>query len=435
MTTRPLLREPTSIAAPPPSSHDPTAPPPAPSERLAPIARRSRKRLWLSWAAVALVAAATFGAWRATHRALPVHYVTAPVTRGSVTRTITASGAVNPETTVQVGSYVSGVIVELTCDYNTRVHKGQRCAKIDPRPYQSALDQDRANLAAANAQLAKDQTTAAYAKASYDRAASLFDRSLVSQDDLDSAKSTCDAQTAQVDVDRAAIAQHQAAVSSAEINLDYTDIVSPVDGTVVLRNVTMGQTVAASFQTPTLFLIATDLTKMQVDTNVSESDIGGLRIGDRALFTVEAFPDRTFQGAVTQVRQAPQTVQNVVTYDVVLSAANADLLLKPGMTATALIVIERRDDVLRVPDQALRYTPGGVLGAAEGAGRDRDRAAGRLWVLRGGAPVAVTVTAGLDDDTYTEIVAGGLEAGDAVIVSEQSGTSTTAAERPPTLRF
>ena len=194
-------------------------------------------------------------------------------------------------------------------------------------------------------------------------------------------RASYDQAQAQIGVDEATIEQRQAQLAAAQVNLDYTNIVSPVDGTVVSRNVTMGQTVAASFQTPTLFLIATDLTKMQVDTNVSESDIGGIKDGNKAIFTVDAFPKRTFEGAVTQVRQSPQTVQNVVTYDVVVSVDNSDLALKPGMTAATRIVIDQRDDVLRVPSQALRYAPAGAASASRPQRRPRPA---QVWVLRDG---------------------------------------------------
>ena len=206
----------------------------------------------------------------------------------------------------------------------------------------------------------------------------------------------------------------------------------------VSRNVTVGQTVAASFQTPTLFLIATDLTKMQVDTNVSESDIGGIKDGDKALFTVDAFPKRTFQGTVTQVRQSPQTVQNVVTYDVVVSVDNHDLALKPGMTAANRIVIDERNDVLRVPSQALRYAPataGATRRSGKSTGTTRPTPQARVWVLRDGKPVRVAVTAGLDDDTYTEIVKGELKPGDQVIIAEQRNGNNNSRAAAPRLRL
>jgi HlyD family secretion protein len=402
-----------------------------------PATRRSGRR-WRWLIVVSALCAATavaVEAWRASHATATVGYVTASVTRGSVTRSVIASGSVNPVTTIQVGTYVSGVIEELYCDYNTRVRAGQLCAKIDPRPYQVVVDQDRANLSTAKAQLAKDQTGLDYAKLTLDRTADLRARGIVSQDTLDSATSAHAQAEAQVELDRSTVEQRQAALKAAEINLTYTKIVSPVNGTVVSRNVTMGQTVAASFQTPTLFLIATDLSKMQVDASVSESDIGGVKVGNHVTFTVEAFPNHVFNGDVTQVRQAPQTVQNVVTYDVVVSVSNPELLLKPGMTATVRIIIDRRDNVVRVPDQALRYTPGGLAtaGAAGGAVHGSG-ALTRVWVIRNGRPTAVPITTGLDDDTNTEVVQGEVKPGDAVVTSEQSGGGSSAS-RPPLFRL
>ena len=366
-----------------------------------------------------------------------VNYTTAPVTRGDVTRTVIATGTVNPVLTIIVGSYVSGVIQDIHCDYNTQVKKGQVCAQIDPRPYQSVVDQNQANLAVAKAQLEKDKANLAYAQLNYDRNARLAQTNAVSKDTLDAARNALNQATAQIGVDAATIEQRQAQLAAAQVNLDYTNIISPVDGTVVSRNVTVGQTVAASFQTPTLFLIATDLTKMQVDTNVSESDIGGIKDWDKAAFSVDAFPKRTFAGTVSQVRQSPQTVQNVVTYDVVVSVDNADLALKPGMTAATRIVIDERHDVLRVPSQALRYAPVGsgrtTTRRSTSAGRTGQAAQARVWVLRDGKPVRVAVTAGLDDDSYTEIVKGDLKAGDAVVVAEQRDAATKSALPRPRL--
>src|SRR5665647_3811035 len=208
--------------------------------------------------------------------------------------------------TIIVGSYVSGVIQEIHCDYNTEVKKDQVCAQIDPRPYQTVVDQNKANLAMAKAQIVKDQANFDYAQINYDRNVRLSQTNAISKDTLDIARNALDQARAQIGVDQATIAQRQAQLEAAQVNLGYTDIVSPVDGTVVSRNVTVGQTVAASFQTPTLFLIATDLTRMQVDANVSESDIGGIKNGDAATFTVDAYSKRLFKGTVTQVRQSPQ---------------------------------------------------------------------------------------------------------------------------------
>jgi len=391
-------------------------------------ANAHRRNVWLIAGLLSLAVLAAIGVtwWLVTAEAT-VRYTTAPVTRGDVTRAVTATGTVNPVLTIIVGSYVSGVIKEIHCDYNTQVKKGQVCAQIDPRPYQTVVDQNNANLTQAKAQLVKDQANFDYAQINFDRNARLAQTNAISKDTLDIAKNALDQARAQIGVDQATIAQRQAQLEAAQVNLGYTNIVSPVDGTVVSRNVTVGQTVAASFQTPTLFLIATDLTKMQVDTNVSESDIGGIKDYDKAFFTVDAFPKRTFEGAVTQVRQSPQTVQNVVTYDVVVSVDNADLALKPGMTAANRIVIDQRSDVLRVPSQALRYAPvtAGATRRTGTSGRTRPAAQARVWVLRDGKPVRVAVTAGLDDDTYTEIVKGEINPGDQVIIAEQRGSNNS----------
>src|SRR5262245_27127551 len=341
-------------------------------------------------------------------------YVTAEVTRGPVVRTITTTGAVDPVITVEVGAYVSGTIQSCSCDYNTKVRAGQLCAKIDPRPYQVVVDQDAANLANAQAQLKKDQASLAYAKISYDRDKGLLHHGIVSRDTVDNDKSTYDQAVAQVKVDESTIQQRAASLHAAQVNLDYTNIISPVDGTVVSRNIALGQTVAASFQTPTLFLIAQDLTKMQVDTNVSESDVGNAKVGEKASFTVEAYPGRTFWGQVAQVREAPITVQNVVTYDVVVSVDNPDFALLPGMTANTRIITDERDEVLRVPVRALRFAPQGA-GAPDrkketGSHKDGGAKSAAVWILRDGRPERVSVTSGLADGTNAEITGTSLTA-------------------------
>jgi HlyD family secretion protein len=372
------------------------------------------RRPWRSLA-IALVALLVAGAVAMAVRpsAPTVHYATTAVTRGPVVRTVSATGTVNPELTIIVGSYVSGVIQSLSCDYNTRVVPGQVCAKIDPRPYQTAVDQAKANLAVARAQLEKDKANLAYTKVNSERLTWLAQHDAAARDAADLSRSNYDQAQAQVGLDAATIEQRQAELEAAQINLGYTNISSPVEGTVVSRNVTQGQTVAASFQTPTLFLIATDLTKMQVDTNVSESDIGGVKEGDRASFTVDTFPQRVFDGRVIQVRQSPQTVQNVVTFDAVIGIANADGALKPGMTASARIVADERSDVVRVPNQALRFNPAGAGATEKGA---------HVWLLRDGKPVRLAVTVGLDDENYSELTAGDLKPGDSVVVGEDHQT-------------
>ncbi len=363
-------------------------------------------------------------------------YVTAPVNAGAVTRAVSGSGTVNPVLTIIVGSYVSGVIKSISCDFNTKVKKGQLCAKIDPSPYQTAVDQAAANLATAKAQLVKDQANLTYVQSAYERDSKLLAIGGVSQDTAEVARNAYEQAKAQIVYDEASIKQHEAALQAAQVNLGYTNIVSPVDGTVVSRNVTVGQTVAASFQTPTLFLIATDLTKMQVDANVSESDIGAIKLGDKASFTVEAYPEKIFQGTVTQIRQSPQTVQNVVTYDVVIGADNTDELLKPGMTATTKIVTAEREHVLRVPDQALRFSPGGPQSGQPGPVAPTAGEA-RVWLLQNGRPYAESVKTGLDDDTNTEVTQGALKAGDRLIIGVQSGAAANspAGARPRLFGF
>ena len=407
----------------------------APADVLAWLRRRftgiSRPVSYAAVAAFVLLAAA--GLYWMFGASTPVAYVTAPVTRGTVARAVTATGSINPVLTITVGSYISGVIQEINCDFNTKVRKGQLCAKIDPRPYQMVVEQDVASLASARAQLMKDEANLAYAQANAKRYSSLIDQRAASGDSYDVAVNMLNQARAQVALDRAAITQHLAILDAARVNLGYTNIVSPVDGTVVSRNVTVGQTVAASFQTPTLFLIATDLSKMQVDTNVSESDVGSVRDGNKAQITVDAYPNHIFEGAVMQVRQAPQTVQNVVTYDIIIAVDNPQLLLKPGMTATVRIIVEKRDQVLRVPDQALRYVPGGLSSAGDQASAPQPQ----LWVLRNAKPERVVVGTGLGGDSFTEITSGGVQEGDRVIVSERTATSSSRnnASATPSMRF
>jgi HlyD family secretion protein len=379
---------------------------------------------WMTGAVLAIIAIAVLGTLWWLSVPSPIEYATAPVTRGNVITTITASGTVNPVVTVSVGTYVSGTIEALSCDYNTKVHKGQLCAKIDPKPYQVIVDEDQADLTTAKAQLTKDQANLVYTQLTEGRDDTLLKENAISRDADDAARDANNQALALVNLDVAQVADKAAVLKAAQINLDYTNIVSPVDGTVVSRNVTAGQTVAASFQTPTLFLIATDLTKMQVDTNVSESDIAGAVEGANASFTVDAFPKRIFEGRVTQVRQAPISVQNVITYDAVITVANPGFLLKPGMTATAKIDTAQSLNVIRVPSQALRFTPaGGAKLAFAGAAKSGQRT---VWVERSGNLVPIAVNTGLDDDTFAEIRSGNLKVGDQVITSALAAGTTAA---------
>ncbi len=259
-------------------------------------------------------------------------YRTDPVTKGDVQQAVTATGTVNAVTTVQVGTQVSGTIKTLYVDFNSRVKKGQIIAQIDPSTFESQVQQSQANLLSAKANLEKADAALVDAKRTYDRNKELFSKNLIPRSDLDTAETTYQTDKAQVEVAKAEVEQAKAALAYARQNLAYTKIISPVDGVVISRNVDVGQTVAASFQTPTLFTIAQDLTKMQIDTNVAESDIGVIKLGQEVDFTVDAYPETTFEGKVWQIRQAPITVQNVVTYDVVIQVRNKDLKLMPGMS-------------------------------------------------------------------------------------------------------
>jgi len=384
------------------------------------------KRVWPIAAVVLAVAGGSFYYLR--NEAAQPRYVAVEVDRGAVVRSVTATGTVNPVITVQVGTYDSGPIIAIYADFNTSVKAGQLIAKIDPRPFQVKVDQAAAAFANAKAQLEKDQADMAYKKITFERDRRLNEDGVISQDTLDSAHSAYDQVVAQLALDRANIQQQQANLEEAQVNLNYTNIISPVDGTVVSRNVDVGQTVAASFQTPTLFLIAKDLTQMEVDTNVSESDIGNLRNGQTANFSVDAFPDREFEGTVGQVRKAPVTVQNVVTYDVVVNVPNPEFLLAPGMTANVTIITARRDNVLRIPVQALRFTPGkDKHGSTNQSGADKSSRQRRVWLQdRDGTLKSVFIVTGLDDGNYVEVLSGDLKAGDMVVTNKVRTTDTAA---------
>jgi HlyD family secretion protein len=388
-----------------------------------------RHLLWCSAAGLLLLGAAAFLWWRA--RAQRPQYVTAAVSRGKIQRSVSATGALNPVVTVQVGSYVSGTVKSLACDYNTEVVVGQVCATIDPLPFQLIVDQDEAQVGISLAQLKKDRAALVYAKLAFERDSKLLAENTVSQDAVDNDRNVYDQAQALVGLDLATIVDKDAVLKAARVNLSYTNIVSPVVGTVITRVIDVGQTVAASLTSPTLFLIGKDLTHMQVDTNVSEADIGEVRVGQDSFFTVQAFPGKTFRGKVTQIRRGPITVQNVVTYDVVVAVPNPDRSLFPGMTADVHIVIDEHDDVLRVQLPAVRFTPEGfarshgapahergVEGKAEGRTEVRGVHRSRVWVLSDGALRAIQVSTGLDDGALIEVSGEGLAPGDQVVVNE-----------------
>jgi HlyD family secretion protein len=372
-------------------------------------------------------------------------FLTATVDRGPIEATVTATGIVNPVKTVQVGTYVSGPIQAIDVDFNSPVKKDQRVAKIDPASFQSKVQEAQANLQNARAKVDKDRADAKLKKLLLERNRALLEKKLVAQNDLDTAESNYAQAVAQVALDEAGVAQTQAALEDARINLRYTDITSPVDGVVVSRSVDVGQTVAASFQTPTLFLIAEDLTKMQVDTSVSESDVGQVAPDQPSWFTVDAYPGKRFPGKVAQVRNAPITVQNVVTYDVVVAVDNPDLELKPGMTANVTITTAHRDDALRVASRALRFRPP-TSGGGETQGQTTVRehapgssdghhsgggASGAFVVQPDGQLRRVQVRTGIRDNQYVEVLDGELKPGDRVAIGVPRETDAAATPRPP----
>jgi HlyD family secretion protein len=376
-------------------------------------------------------------------------FVTERLDRGPIVSTVIASGTVNPVTTVQVGTYVSGPIKAIYADFNSRVSKGQIVAKIDPAPFQVKVQSSTAAVANAKAKVLKDQADLAFKKLTYERNQKLLERKLVSQNDVDTAKSGYDQAVAQLALDEAGVEQARADLEAAKIQLAYTDITSPVDGVVVSRSVDVGQTVAASFQTPTLFLIAQDLTKMQVDANVSESDIGNVAHGQPVTFRVDAYPDRDFHGKVVQVRNAPINVQNVVTYDVVAAVDNPKLELRPGMTATITIITAEAEDALRIPVRALRFRPERAarpqpsaarsslptpaLASRDPTRRDRGHSPAVFVPAPSGGLKRVKVETGVQNESYAELLSGELQEGDAVIVGykrAETATSTNT-QRPP----
>ena len=455
--------------------------------------RRRRRPAWWLLAVVALLAVAAIAGYLYVRPlARPSPYQTARVARGPLMASVSATGTLNAVITVQVGSQISGQIKELLADFNSQVVKGQVIARIDPDILQAQVNQARAQvqaaqatvlnqraavaktradlqgsraaLASAHAQTAKALVAVVDGERNLTRQRGLRERALIAQADVDAAQvaydsavaqhqasvaqeqaqaSAVESATAQLEVAeaqlenaRAQVGQSEAALRQAQVNLDHTIIRAPVDGVVVSRNVDVGQTVAASLQAPTLFQIAQDLTKMQVDTNVDEADVGRVRVGQAVTFTVDSFPGQTFAGDVVQVRKAPQVVQNVVTYDVVVSAPNPELTLLPGMTANVRIVTDRRESALKVPNGALRFRPAGAaadvappsLPSAGSRAEVVRGLAGQVWVLDpGGKLRAVPLRLGVSDGVVTEVLDGDLRDQQEVVVG------ATAPSAPPTV--
>lgn len=393
------------------------------------------KRRTFAFAALIVAATITASAYYVRRGDAPPVLTTAPVSRGAIVSVVSATGTLQPVTTVQVGAQVSGIIESLSADFNSIVRKGQVLARLDQSTFLSAVDQARANLAGAQADAERLRVASAAADTALARARELAARQLLPAADLQSAETEARAAAAQVTGAAAKVQQARSAVQSAEVNLAKTVITSPIDGVVTARNVDVGQTVAASFSAPTLFVIAADLARMQLSASVDESDLGQVAAGQQVSFHVDAYPSETFDGVVSQIRLNPTTTNNVVTYAAIIDAPNRQLKLKPGMTATATIEVARRDDVVRVPSAALRFKPDAATlaqYAATSASASSSGAAKTVWVRNGDAITPVVVKTGASDGTYTEVVAAPLAEGTELVTRAVSASDSTssAASRP-----
>lgn len=401
-------------------------------------------------AALVALAAVAAGAWAwlvSRGAEGEAKYRTAKVERGPLQSVVAASGTLAAVTTVQVGSQVSGQILEILADFNTPVKKDQVIARLDPQSFELRVNQARADLDAARSTVAVARSTLAAQQAEAGRVRvnladadrdvgrkkTLVEKGFLSAAELDRARTLAEATReqlkaveAQIEVNRsqvesaaAAVKQREALLRQAQVDLERTIIRAPVSGTVILRNVDAGQTVAASLQAPVLFTIAQDLRDMQVEAAIDEADVGRLRVGQAASFTVDAFPRRAFTGEIRQIRKSPVNVQNVISYTVVITAANPEQTLLPGMTANVRVVVENRESALKIPNAALRFRPGATPAPAATRGVVP---ASRVWIRgAGGAPVAVDVKPGITDGATTELLEGPLKEGDEVIVAADGG--------------
>lgn len=334
------------------------------------------------------------------------------VERRNMTQTVEASGTVNPVHSINIGAQVSGRIDKIYADYNSKVTKGQVLAEIDQSLFQASVDKARADLNNSKANYNKVLAQANYNKANYERYARLYEKHYVSKDEVESSYATYIASKSELSAMQANIKQAQANLDTAETNMYYTKIISPVDGVVVSRAVDEGQTVASSFQTPELFVVAEDLTKMQIEVSVSEADIGKIQEGQKAEYTLDGYPDDTFVGTVTQVRLNPTTVSNVTTYTVIVSVNNDEQILKPGMSANVTVITQDKQDVLCVPNLAFKYIPANITEKYQQQG---------VWILNGKKPERVEVTTGLKDGDFTEITSDNISEGMKVLMPVRSG--------------
>jgi HlyD family secretion protein len=416
---------------------------------------RKKAIAWI--AAASVIGLGGAGWWQLSDSPKEPPYVTTPVQTASITQVVSSTGTLQAVVTVQVGSQVSGTIEKLFADFNTKVKAGQIVAQLNQDKFRAAEDQARANLLAAQSNIEKSKVGVADTLRTLERNRQLRTKDLMAQSDLDAAQAAYDAAVAQVEVNRAQAAQAQASLKQATVDLNNTVIRSPVDGLVISRNVDVGQTVAASLQAPTLFTIANDLARMEVHTNVDEADVGNVREAQEVTFTVDAFPSRRFRGRVHQVRNAPIVVQNVVTYVAVVRIDNKELLLKPGMTANVQFLVSRKEDVLTIPNMAMRFKPPeekeeaqellrreqsrtapkvgerrtsrqSAAGGSGAAGGGTRRA--RIYLLRDDKAQPVEIQLGITDGSRTEIRSGDLKENDPVIIGMSSGASSSGSAVP-----
>jgi len=417
---------------------------------------RKKAIAWIAAASVIGLGGAAW--WQLSDSPKEPPYVTTPVQTASITQVVSSTGTLQAVVTVQVGSQVSGTIEKLFADFNTKVKAGQIVAQLNQDKFRAAEDQARANLLAAQSNIEKSKVGVADTLRTLERNRQLRTKELMAQSDLDAAQAAYDAAVAQVEVNRAQAAQAQASLKQATVDLNNTVIRSPVDGLVISRNVDVGQTVAASLQAPTLFTIANDLARMEVHTNVDEADVGNVREAQEVTFTVDAFPSRRFRGRVHQVRNAPIVVQNVVTYVAVVRIDNKELLLKPGMTANVQFLVSRKEDVLTIPNMAMRFKPPEEKEEAQellrreqsrtapkvgerrtsrqsatggsGAGGGGTRRA-RIYLLKDDKAQPVEIQLGITDGSRTEVRSGDVKENDPVIIGMSSADSSGPAVANP----
>ena len=346
-----------------------------------------------------------------------VRYITQPIKRCTITEIVEASGTINPVNTVSVGSTVSGLIKEIYVDFNSEVKKGQLMAQIDPANFEATVQQNQAQIANAQANLAKLQAIMDYDYKMYIRYKNLYAKNFVAKSELDQAESTYKSDLAQINSAKAQITQYQASLKTALTNLGYTKIIAPVDGMVISREIDLGQPVAASFQAPELFTIAQDLTQMQIEVNVSEADIGKVKEGQDVTYTLDGYADSLFKGKVTQVRLASTTTSNVVTYSVIVGVKNEDLKLKPGMTANVSIITNKSE----LPNIAMKFTP-----STDGTKYEKQG----IWLLEKNKPVRHEIKTGAGDDDFTELISDDIKEDDLIITGIKGKKQKTSQSRP-----